>query len=446
MKRLWIALGGLLLSVVSGYSLYYFSLSARAVVRRELSTICPEDWTAKDFHLIGTQTQSQETIAIYRLNCFDGDSRISRARRSFLGYEVLERKGLGWRSPELGSHLEVLPEFSQEYVEYGTVNRENQQSDRPAMIYGEILSPDVTAIEVIFDTGESLRQENKDGVFAIASPEATEVREIRVLGENGQILQRDTNRLPTVYTDAQYYVPVAPSSEDIIRHSYFSGNLCLEQGVQEASVLGDFRILRTLQPSPNKKVVFFKLLCRSDDRAIQSALIGMKTVDQRNLRWWPSEVTYSKHSIDYDANSPAQQSNVWIGASYIPFLNFHAPFLFEGKTLSSNSFTSETTITMTTPEEGYTFYFGSRFGCRDLSPPAEVSADENYSFYSGSTFEYRDLFAPDESNAVEVTFSTGETLQDQIVNGFFSVMLPKNAGVCQVKFLGSDGRVLAELG
>jgi hypothetical protein len=157
MKRLSIALSVLLLSVVSGYSLHYFSLSARAAVRRELSTICPENWKAEDFHLVGTQTQSQETVAVYRINCFDGNGS-SRARRSFLGYEVLERKGLGWRSPEPGSHLEVLPEFSQEYVEYGTVNRENQQSDRPALIHGEILNPGVTAIEAVFDTGESLRQ------------------------------------------------------------------------------------------------------------------------------------------------------------------------------------------------------------------------------------------------------------------------------------------------
>lgn len=445
MKRLWIALGGLLLSVVSGYSLYYFSLSAGAAVRRELSAICPEDWTAEDFRLIGTQAQSQETIAIYRINCFDGDSSISRARRSFLGYEVLERKSLGWRSPELGSHLEVLPEFSQEYVEYGTVNRENQQSDRPPMIYGEILSPDVTAIEVIFDTGESLRQENKDSVFAIASPEATEVREIRALGENGRILQQDSNQLPTVDNNFTY-VPVAPSPEDIVRHSYFSGDLCPNREIrQKAQVLGDFRILHAVQYPPYQQVVFFRLLCRTDSRAIQSAVIGMETVEQRNASWQQVEAPYFEHPINYDFKSLVRRGNVWRGFSYSPLLSFSAPFLSEGETLRSTSLMTSNK----TQDGNSTFYFGSTFECRNPlrnpSVPAATAADESYTFYAGSTFEYRNLFAPAEAVAVEVTFGTGETLKDQVINGIFSVMLPKNAGVCQVKFLGSDGRVLAEL-
>lgn len=442
MKRLLIALGSLL-SIVSGYSLHYFSLDVGAAVRRELSTICPQDWTAKDFHLVGTQTQSQKTIAVYRINCFDGDSNISQARKSFLGYEVLEHRGLRWRSPQPGSHLEVLPEFSQEYIEYGTVNRENQQS-RPALIYGEILSPDVAAIEVTFDTGESLRQENKDRVFAIASLEATEVREIKVIGENGQTLQQDSNRLPTVDNNFTY-VPVAPSPEEIVRHSYFSGDLCPNRAIrQKVQVLGDFRILRAVQYPPYQQVVFFRLLCRTDGRAIQSALIGMETVEQRNASWQQVEAPYFDYPINYDFKSLVRQGNVWRGFIYSPLLNFSAPFLSEGETLRSTSL-----MTSNKAQDGNsTFYFGSTFECsnplRDSLTPAATTADESYTFYAGSTFEYRDLFAPAEAVAVEVTFGTGETLRDQVVNGIFNVMLPKNTGVCQVKFLGSDGRVLAE--
>lgn len=413
MKRLLIALSSLLLSVVSGYSLYYFSLSAGAAVRRELSAICPENWTTKDFRLVGTQTQSQKTIAVYRVNCFDaGDYR-----KSFLGYETLERRGLGWRSLEPGSHLEVLPEFTQGYVEYGTVNHENQH-DRLAMIYGEILGSEVTAIEVDFDTGESWRQETKDGVFAIASPEATKVLEIRVLSENGQILQQDSNRLPMVYDEDGF--SVAPSPEDAIRHSYLSHwSPCSNREIRhEVQVLGDFRVLRTVQYSPDAQMVFFRLLCRTHGRAIESALIGIKTVQQEKV----------------------QQRDFWRDVTYFPLFIVDAPFSFAGEILDGRSVWSTQKSEDTRNKSHYTFYFGDAFGCGDSSVRAEAAANESYTFYtfySGSTFQFRDLFAPAEATAVEVTFSTGETLRDEIVNGIFSVGLPKDAQVCHVKFLRS---------
>jgi hypothetical protein len=175
-------------------------------------------------------------------------------------------------------------------------------------------------------------------MFAIASPEATEVREIRVIGEDGQVLQQDSNELPTVYNDAEFHLPVAPSPEDAIRHSHLSGSgPCPNREIrQKVQVLGDFRVLRTVQYSPDKQLVFFRLLCRTHGGAIQSALIGIEPVEQKNLRWQQAEVVYSEQSVNFDIDySQVRQGNVWRAATYFPLLSFDAPFPSDGGTLSS---------------------------------------------------------------------------------------------------------------
>lgn len=57
--------------------------------------------------------------------------------------------------------------------------------------YGQALKPGVEVVEATLDNGVIVRDQVKDGVFAIITDESTQVRKIRVLGSGGQLLMVD---------------------------------------------------------------------------------------------------------------------------------------------------------------------------------------------------------------------------------------------------------------
>ena len=186
MKRLAIALVGLLLCGASGYSLNRFVLSAQASVRRKLSHICPQQTVPEDFHILGTREWSKRLIVVYKVNCRNDHS--SPYNGNLLGHQVVERKGIGWQAVGGGDRIGLLPQLPPgEIVQYGITRKHRGRGARPTVVYGEILTAQVAAVEVTFDNGKTLRDEGKDGMFAMALPETVGVHEVKGLNANGQI-------------------------------------------------------------------------------------------------------------------------------------------------------------------------------------------------------------------------------------------------------------------
>jgi hypothetical protein len=409
-NKLVFALVGVLLCATAGYSLNRFILSPEDVVRRNLGNICPQNTVAEDFHVLNTRKWSARKIVVYRVNC-RSENVIPVKNRNFLGHQVVVRKGLGWQASGSGDRLEVLPQPPGELVHYGIgLNQKNVGGDRHTVIYGEVLKPKVAAVEATFDNGRTLRDEGKDGILAMVLPEAVEVREIRVLGADGQILQRDSTSSPTIYVD-QFFFPFAPSPEDAVRHWEILHPSCSQPYAPEATVLGDFRIVRTIKYS-QRVIVFYRQICRNAEKSISQASLYAEEVIHENTVWRHAKVSRSATKISYDASPVEHKGRVWRAAVSI----LAADYLPE---VSPTGLVAYSSLSTTATKDEY--------------------ANLNYTSIFGRALS-------SEVVAVEATFSTGQTLRDQVTNGVFGMMLPRAAKICEVRILGANGQVLQRNG
>jgi hypothetical protein len=412
-SKLAVALVGLALCATAGYSLNRFILSPEAVVRRDLGNICPQNTDAEDFHILSTRKWSARKIVVYRVNC-RSENIIPIKNRNLLGHQVVVRKGISWQAAGSGDHLEVLPQLPGELVQYGIgYNKKNAGGDRHAVIYGEILTPKVAAVEATFDNGKTLRDEGKDGILTMALPDAVEVREVRVLGADSQVLQRDSTSPPTVYVD-KLLLPVAPSLEDAVRHSAFTfpeptGS---QSCAPEAMVLGDFRILRIIKYS-QRVVVFYRQICRDAAKSISQASLYAVVITHENTVWRQAKVSRSARQTSYAISSVEHEGRVWqaslhtLVASYLP---------------------------EELPPTGLVAY----------SSHSSTAAEDKYAYLNYTSIFGRALSS--EVVAVEATFSTGQTLRDQVTDGVFGIVLPRAAKICEVRIMGANGQVLQRNG
>ena len=142
-----------------------------------------------DFAVQRTRMWEDKTIVLYS----SATNPTGRLEIPEFGYALVQRQGIGWtvdRRVSFGG-TPVPP-----LVAYST-----DQLDTTLLIFGKVTGEAVAAVEVTFDTGEVVRDEADDNVFALFSKHSTQLRELRVLGANGQVLQRYTQPELT-YADA----------------------------------------------------------------------------------------------------------------------------------------------------------------------------------------------------------------------------------------------------
>ncbi len=65
-----------------------------------------------------------------------------------------------------------------------------------AMVYGEVLSPEVTGVEVTWDNGASLRDQPTQGLFGVAINDQVMPCALKVLGEDDTVLDEISLRSP----------------------------------------------------------------------------------------------------------------------------------------------------------------------------------------------------------------------------------------------------------
>lgn len=208
MRRQWIGcLIGLLGITTVSYTYSLVAATPEEMLRRPFA--CPDQPSvaAKNFQVLSVRKWEKGIVALYRGACPTEEKRFAnepRTNESVLSYRVVKRVGAEWQAIGSGNHWSDESRSTSKLIDYGvgkTSENANQPSERRAanqyaVFFGQVLSPMVSAIEVTFNNGKILRDSTTDGLFLLVSSGATQVCDVRVLGADNQILQRDEIDFP----------------------------------------------------------------------------------------------------------------------------------------------------------------------------------------------------------------------------------------------------------
>lgn len=201
MKRLLTCLIGLVGLTVSGYAIYGYTTSVLSSAPTDIirqGVPCSTDGSAKaeSVQVISTHRWSKGVVVLYSALCPASGKRQNSLQRVF-GHKVVKQDGMKWQVSGSDSYgTEAPPKASEKLVNFGISRSVKPGGDRYAILYGQVISKKVEAVEVTFDNGQILRDESSNGVFALVSPSATGVCELRVIGADNQILQQEDLAVP----------------------------------------------------------------------------------------------------------------------------------------------------------------------------------------------------------------------------------------------------------
>lgn len=198
MNRRW--LGGLVgligLATVS-YTVSIVAATPDEMIRRPFTCPGQSDTEAKEFQVLTVRKWAEGVVALYRGKCED-DRATSRSkdstRQPMLSYRVVKRDGMEWNLLSTGSYFSKQSEpedTSKRLIEYSVGRTNPKGKERHTVFYGEVVSPTVAAVEVTFNNGKVLRDSGLDGMLLLVAPGATGICDVRALGVDNQILQRD---------------------------------------------------------------------------------------------------------------------------------------------------------------------------------------------------------------------------------------------------------------
>lgn len=190
-----------------GYAYSLVAATPEEILRQPF--VCPNQLgvAAKNFQVLSVRKWDKGVVALYRGTCaFKGKRFASEAKQNeaVLSYRVVERTGMEWQTIGTGNHRSRMPDSSpklidSKLIDYGVGKPPKNtqpsstlsQNYQYTVFFGQVLSPMVSAVEVTFDNGKILRDSSPDGLFLLVSPGATSVCDVRILGTDNQILQRD---------------------------------------------------------------------------------------------------------------------------------------------------------------------------------------------------------------------------------------------------------------
>lgn len=182
-------IGFLVLTTAAGYTFSLVAATPEEVLRLPFSCPGKPDVEAEKFQVLTVRKWSKGMVALYQGTCPSQDRQAFS--QQVLSYRVVKRRGMEWLLGSVGSRVSKSASLkSTELIDYGVDRTAAQGSDRYTVLYGQVLSPQVSAVEVTFNNGKSLRDESPDGMFALVAQGATGVCDIRVFGYDNQILQR----------------------------------------------------------------------------------------------------------------------------------------------------------------------------------------------------------------------------------------------------------------
>lgn len=195
MRQLLIGMSGLAILITAGCA-----VSLQTAVPKELfhqSVACPTNHNTKaaDLQVLSTHKWSKGLVVLYSALC-PSKSHPAVMQRVF-AHTVVKRTGMNWQisgSDSFGIQDKQLP--AEQLVDYDISQSAGQGRDRYTILYGQFLASKVSAVEATFDNGKVIRARGNNGMFALISPGATAVCELRILGADNQILRQDDLTTP----------------------------------------------------------------------------------------------------------------------------------------------------------------------------------------------------------------------------------------------------------
>jgi hypothetical protein len=185
----------------------------RELLRQGLA--CPTNKTvqAKGLQLLATQRWSDGIVALYSATCPDPRKH---SNQPVFAYKVMQRDKMNWfvRGSD-GYAVTGKPKSTQRLVQFRVSRSGNVEGDRHTVLYGQVFSPKVTAIEASFDNGQVLRGDSSNGVFALVAPKASGVCEVRVIGIDNQILQVQERLVVDQFARTQRSRACPPVSQEL---------------------------------------------------------------------------------------------------------------------------------------------------------------------------------------------------------------------------------------
>lgn len=198
MIRRWLGgLVGLMCLAPIGYTVSIVAATPEEMIRRPFT--CPDEskTEARDFQVLTVRKWSEGMVALYRGTCSDHRSLVRSSKdqkpQPMLSYRVAKRNGMEWNLVSSGSYFTQPSKTknTKQLIEYGVSRTKTKDKQRYTVFYGEILEPTVAAVEVTFNNGKVLRDRGVDGMLLLVAPGATGICDVRALGVDNQILQRD---------------------------------------------------------------------------------------------------------------------------------------------------------------------------------------------------------------------------------------------------------------
>lgn len=112
------------------------------------------------------------------------------------GYIFVKQVGFGWQIGEEGNIERKVSLPNEQFVEYGVGGGLDRNANY-ALVYGQALNAQVAAVEATFNNRQVVRDNLSDTGFILFATGANDVCELRVLGKEGQLLQR-INSFPLI--------------------------------------------------------------------------------------------------------------------------------------------------------------------------------------------------------------------------------------------------------
>ncbi len=182
--------------------------TAEEAIRR---AVCAPDAQPIEFNERTTRRLEDGVQLTYDSRCVSSSGKVSPRFAGHVTVQRLARVTIGPEDdPIWGSyywHAVALPPARSEdallpgpahhgdLVGYGAGGGGGGSVGNYAAVRGRVLAPErVAAVEAVFDNGRAVREPTDRDVFVIIEPGANELRELRVLGSDGRVVQ--TIRVP----------------------------------------------------------------------------------------------------------------------------------------------------------------------------------------------------------------------------------------------------------
>ncbi len=232
MKWLLTCLVGVITLTTSGCVYALLTDTPVKVIHRNVACPTMGKSQAKEFQVLGTHRWSKGVIVLYSALCPTNDAKSSLQR--VFGHQVVKRDGMNWQVSSSASYgMNSNTQASEKLIEYGTSKfkevsdthagpgkTESGKTERYTILYGQILTPKVTAVEVTFDNGRVMRDEGLEGAFALVSPGSAGVCELRILGADNQILRKEYLSAPDPLDQPKRLVSDRPNTSSCLRPTH----------------------------------------------------------------------------------------------------------------------------------------------------------------------------------------------------------------------------------